>query len=93
MSSKQRDSQPVSALRNLGPKSAMILVEAGISTLDELRELGAVKAYVWVKSLRPKLVSFDPLWALAAGLEDRDWHELDATEKESLLAKVGSLRH
>ena len=92
MSSKQRDSQPVSTLRNLGPKSAMMLVHVGISTLGELRELGAVKAYVRVKSLRPKFASLNLLWALAAGLEDRDWRELDAAEKESLLAGVGSLR-
>ena len=92
MSSKQRDSQPVSTLRNLGPKSAMMLVQVGISTLGELRELGAVKAYVRVKSLRPKFASLNLLWALAAGLEDRDWRELDAAEKESLLAGVGSLR-
>ena len=51
-----RNSQPVSALRNLGPKSAKMLAEAGISTLAELRELGAEKAYVRVKSLRRRLV-------------------------------------
>ena len=87
-----RNSQPVSALRNLGPKSAMMLAEAGISTLAELRELGAEKAYVRVKSLRPKFASLNLLWALAAGLEDRDWRELGAAEKASLLARVMSLR-
>ena len=92
MSSKRRDSRPVSTLRNLGPKSAMMLVQAGISTLDELRELGAVKAYVRVKSLRPKSVSLNLLWALAAGLKDRDWREFEAAEKESLRAEVRSLR-
>ena len=92
MSLKQRDSKPVSALRNLGPKSAMMLTEAGIVTLDELKELGAVKAYVRVKSLRPKFASLNLLWALAAGLEDRDWRHITAQEKELLLAEVSKLR-
>ena len=69
-----------------------MLAEAGISSLDELRELGAVKAYIRVKSLRPKSVSLNLLWALAAGLEDRDWRELDVAEKGSLRADVRSLR-
>ena len=70
----------------------MMLTEAGIATLDELKELGAVKAYVRVKSLRPKFASLNLLWALAAGLEDRDWRKLTARDKESLLAEVSRLR-
>jgi DNA transformation protein and related proteins len=84
--------QPVAALHNLGPKSAMMLVEAGIQTLDELRELGAVRAYLRVKALRPKSASLNLLWALAAGLEDRDWRELSSDEKEALIAEVKALR-
>lgn len=80
--------QPVSRLRNLGPKSAMMLREAGISTVRELRALGAVKAYVRVKALKPKFASLNLLWAMAAGLEDRDWRELTASEKSLLLAEV-----
>lgn len=78
----------ISALRNLGPKSAMMLAEAGIRTLDELQELGAVRAFVRVKSLRPKSASLNLLWAIAAGLEDRDWRELTKAEKASLLDQV-----
>ncbi len=32
----------------------MMLAEAGIGTLGELRELGAIKAYLRVKALRPR---------------------------------------
>jgi hypothetical protein len=83
--------QPVAALRNLGPKSALMLGAAGIRTLDELAELGAVKAYVRVKALYPKKASLNLLWALAAGLEDRDWRELTEDEKASLRADVRRL--
>jgi DNA transformation protein len=83
--------RPAGSLRNLGPKSARLLAEAGIFELDELREIGAVRAYVRVRSLFPKKVSRNLLWALAAGLQDRDWRALTAAEKASLLAEVRRL--
>ena len=53
------DSHPVAALRNLGPKSALMLAEAGIRTVDELREIGAVKAYARVRSIRSRGASLN----------------------------------
>lgn len=82
--------RPVAALRNLGPKSALMLREAGISTIEELRVLGAVKAYARVRQLRPRGVSLNLLWALAAGLEDRDWRDLTTDEKASLQRSLGA---
>ena len=76
-----RSGLPVASLRNLGPKSAMMLAETGIRTVGELRTLGAARAYLRVKSLRPKSASLNLLWAIAAGLEDRDWRELSKVEK------------
>ena len=84
--------KPVAALRNLGPKSAMMLAEAGLRTVGELEQLGPVKAYLRVKALRPKSASLNLLWALAAGLEDRDWRDLSAAEKALLIAEMKSLR-
>ncbi|MGQ0486152.1 MAG: TfoX/Sxy family DNA transformation protein [Hyphomicrobiales bacterium] len=83
---------PVASLRNLGPKSATMLAEAGIRTAGELRALGAVRAYLRVKSLRPKSASLNLLWAIAAGLEDRDWRELTAAEKDALIVATRRLR-
>lgn len=65
-----------------------MLAEAGIRTIDELQEIGAIRAYIRVKALRPKSASLNLLWALAAGLEDRDWRELSVGEKASLRAEV-----
>jgi DNA transformation protein len=87
-----RSSLPVASLRNLGPKSVMMLAEAGIRTVGELRALGAVRAYLRVKSLRPKSASLNLLWAIAAGLKDRDWRKLSKAEKVLLLNQVRSLR-
>lgn len=69
-----------------------MLAEAGIRTLDELEALGAVKAFARVKALRPTSASLNLLWALAAGLEDRDWRDLTADEKAALSAEVRLLR-
>lgn len=82
---------PISQLRNLGPKSALMLAEAGLRTLDELRLLGPVRAYVRVKRQHPRSASLNLLWALAAGLEDRDWRDLTAAEKSALRAEVRGL--
>jgi DNA transformation protein len=78
------DRLPVSRLRNLGPKSARLLAESGVRTIAELRLLGAAKAYRRVKDK----ASLNLLWAIAAGLQDRDWRDLTAQEKESLLAQI-----
>lgn len=81
------DRLPVARLRNLGPKSARLLAEAGIRTIAELRLLGAVKAYRRVEGK----ASLNLLWAIAAGLEDRDWRDLTPEEKSSLLAQIRRL--
>lgn len=81
------DLLPVAGLRNLGPKSARLLAEAGIRTIAELRLLGAAKAYRRVKGR----ASLNLLWAMAAGLEDRDWRTITEPEKASLLAEVRRL--
>lgn len=76
----------VAELRNLGPKSARLLKEAGISTLEELRELGAIAAYKRLQFQFGKQVSLNFLWAMAAGLENRDWRDLSQDEKARLRA-------
>ena len=79
-------------MRNLGPKSAMMLAEAGIRSVDELREIGAVKAYARVKQMRSRGASLNLLWAMAAGLEDRDWQSVTRAEKEALMNELSALR-
>jgi hypothetical protein len=86
------DRLPVGALRNLGPKSARLLAETGIRTVAELRLIGPAKAYARAKTLAPKTVSLNLLWAIAAGLDDRDWREMTQKEKDSLLAQIRRLR-
>lgn len=79
--------EPVENLPNLGPTSIAWLREAGIGTIDDLQRLGPALAYRRVKQRQPD-ATLNLLWALAAGLDDRDWRELSNTEKERLLAEA-----
>ena len=87
-----QDDLPVTMLRNLGPKSAMMLAEVGIRTIGELRAIGAAKAYVRVRAIRSRGASVNLLWSMAAGLDGRGWQDVSMAEKASLLAEVKSLR-
>ena len=80
-------SEPIENLRNLGPASAAWLREVEITTIGELARLGPVLAYRLVKQAQSK-VSLNLLWAMAAGLADRDWRDLTEDEKESLQKEV-----
>lgn len=75
--------EPIDNLRNLGPTSAAWLREVGIGTVDQLQKFGAVAAFRRVKQQFPG-ASLNLLWALAAGLDDKDWRKLSEEEKERL---------
>lgn len=74
---------PIEALPNLGPKSSQWLRDAGITTIAELEQIGAVAAYQLVKEHQPK-VSLNLLWAIAAGLKGQDWRDLPEATKRRL---------
>jgi DNA transformation protein len=70
----------------------MMLAEAGIRTVEELREIGAVKAYVRVKQIRNRGVSLNLLYSIAAGLDNRGWQELSEEEKTKLASEAKALQ-
>jgi DNA transformation protein and related proteins len=75
--------RPVSAIRNLGPKSAAMFARAGITSAEEIEALGAVAAFRRLKAsgARPSVTM---LYALAAGLSGRDWTFLTPDERADL---------
>lgn len=83
-------SQPIENLRNIGVVSGEWLREVGIKTIADLRDIGPVQAYQLV-SRREPTCGLNLLWALAAGLEDRDWRELSDEEKNELLPEIDEL--
>lgn len=77
----------VKNLRNLGPTSAAWLREVGVHSVQDLQSLGPVAAFRLVKNKRPE-VSLNLLWAIVAGLSDRDWRDLSDEEKANLRREV-----
>ena len=79
----------IAALPNLGPKSQAMLASVGITTLAELRALGAIPAYVRVKASGDN-ASLNLLWALEGALTGRHWRDVFRTDRSSLLLALDS---
>lgn len=77
----------ITSLKNLGPKSEVMLGQAGICTEEALRALGAVKAYALVKASGAN-ASLNLLWALEGALSDRSWQEVAKSDRLSLLLQL-----
>lgn len=61
-----------------------MLADAGITSVAQLRKLGAVAAYVQVKQTGCN-ASLNLLWALEGALTSRPWQEVARLHRTSLL--------
>ncbi|MEM7189856.1 MAG: TfoX/Sxy family DNA transformation protein [Pseudomonadota bacterium] len=82
--------EPVSSVRNLGPKSEEWFARAGITSADQLRKLGADEAYrrLLATGQRPHFIGY---YVLVHGLQDRPWNAFEPGEKEALRARFDAL--
>lgn len=74
-------------MRNLGPKSAQMLIAAGITTPEHLRHIGAIAAYLAVKQ-NCNNTSLNLLYALDGALADLDWKQVQRERKLTLLMQL-----
>lgn len=81
------DFESLAELPNLGPRSAEMLAAIGVTELSQLRELGAVQAYLAVKQNDPN-ASLNLLWAIAGALNNQRWDRLDQDLKSRLLEQL-----
>ena len=74
---------PVSSIRNLGPVSARQFAKAGITSAEEVRSLGADRAYqrLLAAGVRPHFIGY---YALVLGLQGRHWTDCLPEEKVAL---------
>ena len=65
-------------LRNIGPTLAARMIDAGIDTPDELRRLGAKRAYETMYASGDAYGDFNAayLYALEGAIRDCDWSEI-----------------
>ena len=78
-------------LPNLGPKSRAMLLAAGINSMDELRRLGSVRAYLRVKATDTR-ASLNLLWALEGALTGLPWQVVAREHRLSLLLALEAYR-
>ncbi len=77
----------ISEMHNLGPKSAKMLADAGIKTVAELEDYGAVDAYLAIK--REGIpVSLNMLYAIYGALSGVQWNTIDRVERANLIMEL-----
>ena len=74
-------------LPGLGPKSEQYLALVGIETPSQLKALGAIPAFLKLKSQNPR-VSFNFLYALVGAIEGEHWLTIAKREKSRLIMEL-----
>lgn len=82
----------IADLPNFGPKSQQMLEQAGIKTVAQLRELGAVRAYLQVKRSGGN-ASLNLLWAMEGALTGQHWQVVAKEERLRLLMELEDLEN
>ncbi len=74
---------PVSSIPNLGPASEQAFARAGITSAEDLRQLGADEAYrrLLCSGARPHFIAY---YVLVMGLQGRPWNDCKGEEKKAL---------
>lgn len=71
-------------LRNIGPKSRAWLRQTGIHTLEDLKAVGALAAFVRIKRAGFKS-SLNLLYALEGAILDCHWQEIPQAQRSELI--------
>ena len=82
---------PVSSIRNLGPKTDAAFARAGIHTASRLRELGPDEAYRRYLDAggTPHFIGY---YCIVLGLQGRPWNDAQAQEKAALRKRFDALK-
>ncbi len=81
---------PVSSIPNLGPASETAFARAGITSSEEIRELGADEAYrrLLASGSRPHFIGY---YVLVMGLQGRPWNDCKGEEKKQLRKRFDAI--
>ncbi|MDW6002251.1 TfoX/Sxy family protein [Vibrio mangrovi] len=80
--------QKLRDLQGLGPKSEQMLTDAGIESVEMLRELGAIAAFIRVRQQGPVKPSLNLLYALVGALEGEHWLTIAKQQKAQLIMQL-----
>ncbi len=84
-------STPVSSIPNLGPASEAAFARAGITSAEEVREMGADAAYMRLLEAgsQPHFIGY---YVLVMGLQGRPWNDCQGAEKKALRVRFDALK-
>ena len=82
---------PVSSIRNLGPAMEEAFARAGITTAEEIHDLGADAAYARLLETghKPHFIGY---YVLHMGLQGRPWNDCKGDEKKALRRSFDALK-
>jgi len=82
---------PISSIRNLGPATEAAFVDAGITSAEQLRAMGADAAYgaLLAAGQRPHFIGY---YVLVMALQGRPWNDCKGKEKEALRERFDALK-
>lgn len=82
---------PVSSIRNLGPAMEQAFARVGITTAEELREIGTDAAYARLlqSGHRPHFIAY---YVIEMGLQGRPWNDCKGAEKAALRKRFDALK-
>ncbi|MAS41573.1 MAG: competence protein TfoX [Rhodobacteraceae bacterium] len=83
--------EPITSIRNLGPKTAEAFKRAGIGDAETLRALGPDEGYKRLL-LAGGTPHFAMFWALVLGLQGRPWNDISSTEKKALRKRFNAVK-
>ena len=81
---------PISTIRNLGPAMEAAFAKIGITTAEELRELGTDAAYEQLlrTGTRPHFIGY---YVIEMGLQGRPWNDCKGDEKAALRVRFDTI--
>jgi len=83
--------RPVSSIRNLGPATEAAFAAAGLTSADQVHDIGADAAYLrCLQAGQP--AHFIGYYALVLGLQGRPWTDLHGDEKSALRLRFDAIK-
>jgi len=83
--------EPISSIRNLGSAYEKSLAGVGITSADQLRDVGPDAAYgkLLANGTRPHFIGY---YVLVMGLQGRPWDDCKGEEKKKLRVRFDALK-
>ena len=75
-------------LKGLGPASEKMLQSIAINTAEDLKKMGAIRAFIKLKKELQKKPSLNMLYAMVGALEGKHWVDIAKKEKGRLIMEL-----